>query len=87
MNYWPAFSTGLSETFISYLDYLNAYMPAAEANATYVIEKYYKDKLGEDGGDGWCIGVSAFPNEVQWDRSAGNRGLLLVFIYDIRSNL
>ncbi len=82
MNYWPAFSTNLAETFISYWDYMQAYMPAAEANADYVVNRFNKDKYDEDGGNGWCIGVSAFPNEVQWDRSAGNLGFTTQLLWD-----
>ena len=74
MNYWHAFSTNLTETFLAYVDYNEAYMPAAEANASAVIAQYNSSKKGLDGGDGWCIGTSAFPNEIAKDRSAGNLG-------------
>ena len=74
MNYWPAFSTNIAETFTAYVDYANAYMPAAEANASAIIKQYNSSKAGLDGGDGWCIGVDAFPNSVNKDRSAGNLG-------------
>ena len=74
MNYWHAFSTNLSETFLAYVEYNNAYMPAAEANASAVIAQYNSSKKGLDGGDGWCIGTSAFPNQIAKDRSAGNLG-------------
>ena len=82
MNYWPAFNTNLAETFGSYLDYNNAFMPEAEANATEVMNQYHKDKAGLDGGDGWCIGTSAFPNEVNKDRSAGNLGFTTQLFWD-----
>ncbi len=74
MNYWHAFNSNLAETFSAYVEYANAYMPAAEANASAVIAQYNSSKKGLDGGDGWCIGVGAFPNEVAKDRSAGNLG-------------
>ena len=74
MNYWPAFSTNLAETFRSYVDFNNAFMPKAEAYATNNVNKYNPDMLGEDGGNGWVIGVGSYPFYISSDRSAGNLG-------------
>ena len=74
MNYWPAFSTNLAETFKSYVDFNNAFMPKAESNATSNVNKYNPGMLDEDGGNGWVIGVGSFPFSVASDRSAGNLG-------------
>ena len=82
MNYWHAFNTNLTETFLAYTEYNEAYMPAAEANASSVIAQYNASKAGLDGGDGWCIGTSAFPNEVNRDRSAGNLGFTTQLYWD-----
>ena len=82
MNYWPAFNSNLAETFAAYIDYNEAYMPAAEANASSVIAQYNSSKAALDGGDGWCIGTSAFPNEVNRDRSAGNLGFTTQLYWD-----
>ncbi len=37
MNYWPAFSTNLAETFGAYVDFWKAYLPQAEKFATAAI--------------------------------------------------
>jgi len=74
MNYWPAFSTNLAETFEPYVDFNDAFMPKAEANATSNVNKYNPDMLDEDGGNGWVIGVGSYPFQVSGDRSAGNLG-------------
>ena len=74
MNYWPAFSTNLAETFESYIDYNAAYMEQAKKYADAVIGQYAPDKLGEDGGNGWVINTGAYPYGVGSDRSAGNIG-------------
>ena len=74
MNYWPAFSTNIAETFEAYVSYNQAYMKAAETYATDMVKKYNNSLLGEDGGNGWCIGTGAFPYQIGGDRSAGNLG-------------
>ena len=74
MNYWPAFSTNLAETFEPYVDFNDAFMTKAEANATSNVNKYNPDMLDEDGGNGWVIGVGSYPFQVSGDRSAGNLG-------------
>ncbi|MBP3309159.1 MAG: glycoside hydrolase family 95 protein, partial [Clostridia bacterium] len=74
MNYWPAFSTNLAETFKPYVDFNDAFMKKAEANATNNVDKYNQQMLGQDGGNGWVIGVGSFPYSIASDRSAGNLG-------------
>lgn len=75
MNYWPAFSTNLAETFIPYIDYNEAYMPAAEKWADLaVIWNDFGDKFDADGGNGWVLGHSANPYKVTYDSSPGNLG-------------
>ena len=74
MNYWPAFSTNIAETFEAYVGYNQAYMTAAEQYATNYVKQYAPDQLGMDGGNGWCIGTGAFPYSIAGDRSAGNMG-------------
>ena len=47
MNYWPAFSTNLSETFAAYVDLWRAFLPKAEEFATAAISgKKYESNLG-----------------------------------------
>ena len=74
MNYWPAFSTNLAETFQAYVDFNDAFMARAEAYATANIGKYSPDLLGVDGGNGWVIGTGGYPYAISSDRSAGNLG-------------
>lgn len=74
MNYWPAFSTNLAETFESYVDYNAAYLEQAKKNADALIRQYYPDKNGADGGNGWALHHGAYPYGVNGDRSAGNIG-------------
>ncbi len=76
MNYWPAFSTNLAETFQPYIDYNQAYMTAAEQWADLaVIWNGFSDKSNQDGGNGWVLGHSANPYKVTYDSSPGNLGL------------
>ena len=74
MNYWPAFSTNLSETFISYVEYCQAYMQAAENHANDAVSSIAPEKFGKDGGNGWTMGVAASPYFVNGDSSSGNLG-------------
>ena len=74
MNYWPAFVTNISETFDAYVEFNAAYMPKLEAAATSNVQKYNPDELGEDGGNGWCVGVGSHAFSIGGDRSAGNLG-------------
>ena len=61
MNYWPAFTTNLMETFTPYIDFFLAYLPKAEENAL----NWVKAVLNEDKKDaGWIIGTGAFAYEI-----------------------
>lgn len=81
MNYWPAFSTNLAETFEAYVGYNKAYMAAAQQNATSIISSKFKDKLGADGGNGWCLG-NGFPYSIAGNDSAGNLGFMTELYWD-----
>ncbi len=82
MNYWHVFSTNLEETFIPYLDYNTAYMPVAEKFASDLINTHNPSVSGQDGGNGWTMGVSGNPFFFNGDRSCGNLGLLTQLFYD-----
>ena len=82
MNYWPSFSTNLSELFTAYVDFSRAYMAKAEANATSIINTYNSLALGADGGNGWCIGVGSDAYSITSDRSAGNLGFTTQLYWD-----
>lgn len=82
MNYWHVFSTNLVETFIPYVDYNAAYMEEAEKNANNVISTNNPGVYGDDGGNGWTMGIAGNPFFVNGDRSCGNLGLLTQLFYD-----
>lgn len=72
MNYWPAFSTNISETFESYVELNDAYMKQAEYNASNLISWHNPSVYNKDGGNGWTIGVASNPFFINSDRSSGN---------------
>ena len=82
MNYWHVFSTNLAETFIPYVDYNAAYMGVAKQNANNVINQYNPSVSGNDGGNGWTMGIAGNPFFVNQDRSCGNLGLLTQLFYE-----
>ena len=82
MNYWHVFSTNLAETFIPYVDYNAAYMSVAKQNANNVINQYNPSVSGDDGGNGWTMGIAGNPFFVNQDRSCGNLGLLTQLFYE-----
>ncbi len=59
MNYWPVFSTNLTELFQSFLDYNLAYRKAATKGATQYIKNNNPTMLSPDGDNGWTIGTGA----------------------------
>ena len=63
MNYWPAFSTNLAETFEAYAAYHQAYVASAEEHAADYIRREYPENYVE-GETGWCIGTDAYPYSV-----------------------
>ena len=74
MNYWPAFSTNLTETFQAYADYNRAYMKKACIGADEQIARLNPEALGKDGGNGWCIATGGFVSDVDGSSSIGNLG-------------
>ncbi len=74
MNYWPAFSTNLAETFEAYIDYNQAYMTAAEKWADLAMIWNNIPNANQDGGNGWVLGHTANPYKVTYDPSPGNLG-------------
>ena len=76
MNYWPAFSTNLAETFQSYVDYNAAYMEQAEKFADTIINNNNPDAYDKDGGNGWVLGNHIYPYRYTSSESAGNLGFM-----------
>ena len=87
MNYWPAFTTNLAETFEGYVSFYQAYKEAAEDMATYVL-KINSDKYpnfvytSEQGAYGWCLGTGITPYTVSGSQSPGNLGFMTAVFYD-----
>lgn len=74
MNYWPAFSTNIGETFKAYVEYFKAFLPSAKTYANEYVEKDNNSTFGKDGGNGFVIGTACFPYRVTGNKSAGNIG-------------
>ncbi len=74
MNYWPAFSTNIAETFEAYVEYNQAYMSKAEQGATSAVRTYNSDMLDKDGGNGWSIATGGYVSDVYGSESIGNLG-------------
>ena len=82
MNYWPAFNTNLAETFEAYVGYNQSYMAYAEQLADKLVNQYNPDMSGQDGGNGWTIGVAGNPFFFNGDRSPGNMGFTTQLFWD-----
>lgn len=66
MNYWPAFSTNLAETFKAYAEYWNNYKKAAGVSASNWIKEINPESYVEgDGECGWIIGTGAWMYQVE----------------------
>ncbi len=58
MNYWPAFSTNLEETFEAYANYWKCYLEQAEAHASSYIKETMPENYVEGKGEcGWIVGT------------------------------
>lgn len=65
MNYWPAFTANLAETFPAYADYHRAYRPAAEKIASKYLEFNIPESYtGEEGKCGWLIPTACNSFEI-----------------------
>ena len=63
MNYWPAFSTNLAETFDAYADFNAAFRPKAERLAREYIQKTVPEKDSENCG--WTVGTAVYPYTIE----------------------
>ncbi len=65
MNYWPAFSTNLAETFPAYVAYHKAYMPIAQKMASEFLQTNYPEGYVEGEGEcGWLIPTACNSFEI-----------------------
>ena len=74
MNYWPAFSTNIAETFEAYVEYNKAYMAKAQDGANSIIRQYNNSAYGKDGGNGWSVATGGYVFDVYGSESIGNLG-------------
>ncbi len=66
MNYWPAFSTNLAETFAAYADYWKCYVSQASINASNFIKQALPEHYVEGEGEcGWIIGTGGWCYQVE----------------------
>ena len=82
MNYWPAFSTNIAQTFEAYVEYNNAYMAKASAGADSIVKQYNPDAYGKDGGNGWSIATGGYVSDVYGSESIGNLGFTTQLFWD-----
>ena len=57
MNYWPSYSTGLTQLFKPYIDYAKAFMARTRQFADAYILNNYPDEYEGEGKNGWIIGT------------------------------
>ena len=57
MNYWPAFSTNMAETFEPYVDYFNAIYPKLLRDSSLVISENAPENYDPKGDNGWNLGT------------------------------
>ncbi len=62
MNYWPAFSTNMAETFEPYVDYFNAICPKLQKDSARVVQSCAPENYDASGDNGWNVstGLRAF---------------------------
>lgn len=65
MNYWPAFSTGLEETFEPYYDFFHAEFRAQQGTAWYTLKTW----TGKNVTNGWTAGTA---NTPYWGSGPGD---------------
>lgn len=64
MNYWPAFSTNLAETFDAYAEFNAAFRSKAEHLAESYIQKTVPGNY-EQGSCGWTVGTAVYPYFIE----------------------
>ena len=82
MNYWPAFSTNIAETFKAYVEYNNAYMAKASLGADGIVKQYNPDAYGKDGGNGWSVATGGYVSDIYSSESIGNLGFTTQLFWD-----
>ena len=65
MNYWCSGVSNLSECFLPYCDYNQAYMTSSKQHADEYIRKNYPQKMSSPGENGWIIGTGGWPYKIE----------------------
>ncbi|MEL7120826.1 MAG: glycoside hydrolase family 95 protein [Bacteroidota bacterium] len=66
MNYWGVFNSNLSETFLPYIEYFQAYFPKAQQVATNYLKKNYPNAVSINPNEnGWAIGTAGNPYYIE----------------------
>lgn len=86
MNYWPAFTTNLAETFPAFADFVKAYLPRAQQIASEYIQEFLPDNyVDKEGENGWAIGTGSNAytiNPPESHSGPGTGGLTSLLFYD-----
>ncbi len=86
MNYWPAFTTNLAETFPPFADFVKAYLPRAQQIAgEYIKEIMPENYVDSAGENGWAIGTGSNAYSINPPEShsgPGTGGLTSLLFYD-----
>lgn len=72
MNYWGAMSSNLAETFESYINYFNAYLPKARQSASEIVRRSMPSRAADGEDHGWIVGTGA--NAYSIPSSGGHSG-------------
>ena len=81
-NYWAAFTTNMSETFESYINYWYAYLPQAQKTTSSMVQGKFPNEYDPNGENGWSIVTGASAYYVNSQQSLGNLGLTLPMFWD-----
>lgn len=88
MNYWPAFTTNLAETFEAYVAYWKSYLKQAQINASHWIADTNPENFADGAGEcGWILGTGAFCYEIEGRSQSphsgpGTGGLTSLMLWD-----
>lgn len=74
MNYWPTFSTNLSELFDSYVDFYDAYAPLVATQSANEIRNKHPKNYDPAGNNGWSIATGIFPYSTYVPGGTGTDG-------------
>ena len=74
MNYWCACPANLSELFLPYSDYSEAFMPLARKNADTLVSVTHPERLGSPGLNGWTVATAGWLYNMEALRGISHSG-------------